>query len=199
MALWCGELSYISLGQESWYKDLNYILHHGTCSKNLNPRERRALGLKSAQYHLISSILFWINYDGVLLICIEHEDADTVPKELHDGPAGGHFVGNTTTHKILRDNYYWHTLFKDAHTYPRNYKTCQMSTRKEKKETIPLQPMTFSRHFEQWGLDIIGEITPSSSKQHKYILTAINYFTKWEDSIPLTHLNEKVVIKFIEQ
>jgi hypothetical protein len=48
-------------------------------------------------------------------------------------------------------------------------------------------------------LDIIGEITPSSSKLHKYILTATDYFTKWEKAIPLTHVSEKVVIQFIEQ
>jgi hypothetical protein len=39
----------------------------------------------------------------------------------------------------------------------------------------------------------------SSSKQHRYILTSIDYFTKWEGVIPLTHVNEKVVIQFIEQ
>jgi hypothetical protein len=59
--------------------------------------------------------------------------------------------------------------------------------------------VTFSRHFEQWGLDIIGEITPSSSNMHKFILTSTDYFTKWAEAIPLTHVNEKVVIQFIEQ
>ena len=31
------------------------------------------------------------------------------------------------------------------------------------------------------------------------MLTATNYFTKWKEAIPLTHVNEKVVIQFIEQ
>ena len=101
-------------------------------------------------------MLFWINYDGVLLICLEHKDADKVLKELHDGPTSGNFTGNTTTHKILRVGYYWPTLFKDAHTYARNCKTCQISARREKRAVVPLQPMTISRPFEQWGLDIIG-------------------------------------------
>jgi hypothetical protein len=74
-----------------------------------------------------------------------------------------------------------------------------MSIGKEKRAAVPLQPVTVSRSFEQWGLDIIGEITPNSSKQHKYILTATDYFTKWVEAIPLTHINEKVVIQFIEQ
>jgi hypothetical protein len=142
MALWCNEVAYISPTQDSWYKDLTYLLHHGACPENLNPKERRALRLKSAQYRLINSVLFRINYDGVLLRCLEREDADKVLTELHDGPAGGHFAGNTTAHKILRADYYWPTLFKDAHTYARNCKTCQISTGKEKRAAIPLQPVT---------------------------------------------------------
>ena len=119
--------------------------------------------------------------------------------ELHDGPAEGHFAGSTTTHKILRVGFYCPTLFKDTHTHARNYKTCQLSVRKKKRATIPLQPVIVSRPFEQWGLDIIEEITPSSSKLHKYILTATDYFTRWVEVIPLTHVNKKVVIQFIEQ
>ena len=102
LALWCREASYVSPRKESWYDNLNYLLHHGTCLENLNPRERRSLRLKSTQYRLINSELFHVNYDGVLLRCLKREDADKNLKEIHDGPVGGHFVGNTTAHKILR-------------------------------------------------------------------------------------------------
>jgi hypothetical protein len=74
-----------------------------------------------------------------------------------------------------------------------------MSAGREKRETVPLQPVTRSRPFEQWGIDVIGDITSNSSKQHKYILTATNYFKKWAKAIPLTHVNERVVLQFIEQ
>jgi hypothetical protein len=144
-------------------------------------------------------VLFQINYDGVLLICLEREDADKFLKELHDEPTGEHYTGNTIAHKIPRDGYYWPTFFKYAHTYVRNCKPCQVSAGREKRAAIPLQPVTVSRHFEKWGLDIIGEITPSSSKTHKYVLTATDYFTKWVESIPLAHVNKKVVIQFIEK
>ena len=59
------------------------------------------------------------NYDRVLLRCLEKEDANKVMAELHDGPARGHFSGDTTAHKILRAGYYWPTLFKDAHAHVR--------------------------------------------------------------------------------
>jgi len=53
--------------------------------------------------------------------------------------------------------------------------------------------------FQQWGLDVIGEITPNSSQQHKYILTGIDYFTRWTKAIPLWKVNEDEVISFIEK
>jgi hypothetical protein len=162
LALWCGEASYVSPWQESWYEKMTYLLHHGACPENLNPRERGALRLKSAQYCLINLVLFRVNYDGVLLRCLEREDVEKISKEIHDGPAGGNFTGNTTAHKILRVGYYWPTLFRDAHTYARNCKTYQISAERVKREAFLLQPMVFSRPFEQWGLDVIGEITPSS-------------------------------------
>jgi hypothetical protein len=55
------------------------------------------------------------------------------------------------------------------------------------------------RPFEQWGIYVIGEINTNSSKQHKYILETTYYFTIWSKVIPLTHVNEKVVIQFLEQ
>jgi len=48
------------------------------------------------------------------------------------------------------------------------------------------------------GLDIIGEIVPHSSKQHRYILIATDYFTKWVEAVPLKVANSDAIIKFID-
>eukprot|EP00253_Pinus_taeda_P017860 PITA_17860 len=47
--------------------------------------------------------------------------------------------------------------------------------------------------------DVIGEIIPHSSKQHKYILLATDYFTKWVEEIPLKVANSENIIEFIDQ
>jgi hypothetical protein len=47
--------------------------------------------------------------------CLERDEANKVLYELHAGEAGGHFVGDTTAHKLLRAGYYWPTLFKNSH------------------------------------------------------------------------------------
>eukprot|EP00253_Pinus_taeda_P004920 PITA_04920 len=70
---------------------------------------------------------------------------------------------------------------------------------RQRKSAFPLQPVNIEQPFEQWGLDIIVEITPNSSKQHKYILTATDYFTKWVEAIPLKTTNSEAIIEFIDQ
>ena len=49
---------------------------------------------------------YYSENNGVFLRCLEQEDAKKVIIELHDGPGGGHFSGDTTAHKILRAGYY---------------------------------------------------------------------------------------------
>jgi hypothetical protein len=70
----------------------------------------------------------------------------------------------TNPHKILRVGYYWPTFFKDAHAYARRCKIYQKCVGCEKKPAVPLQPVIVEEPFEQWGLDIIGEINPHSFK-----------------------------------
>ena len=65
--------------------------------------------------------------------------------------------------------------------------------------SLPLQPVNIEQPFDQWGLDIIGEIIPHSSKQHRYILTATDYFTKWVEAVPLKTANAEHIIEFIDQ
>jgi transposase InsO family protein len=50
----------------------------------------------------------------------------------------------------------------------------------------------------QWGLDFIGYIHRPSSTQHRWILTATNYFTKWIESIPIRQATDTVIIQFLE-
>ena len=88
------------------------------------------------------------------------------------------FSGDTISHKVIKVGYYWPTLFKDAHAHVRKCDAFQRSVGRQAKEVGPLKLVIISEPFEQWGIDIIGEINPNSSSQHKYILTATDYFTR---------------------
>ena len=53
--------------------------------------------------------------------------------------------------------------------------------------------------FRGWALVLVGEIHPASSKQQRYILVGIDYFTKWIEAIPLVNIDQEVVIDFIQK
>ena len=65
--------------------------------------------------------------------------------------------------------------------------------------SLPLKPIAVNASFQQSGLDFIGEINPSSSGQHKWILTATDFFTKRVEAIPTRNAIDKVIIYFIEE
>jgi transposase InsO family protein len=51
--------------------------------------------------------------------------------------------------------------------------------------------------FRGCGLDFIGQIHPLSSKGHRFMLVAMDYFTKWIEVVPLKNMTYKEVIEFI--
>ena len=84
----------------------------------------------------------------MLLRCLEKEEALKVLSSLHEGPTGGHFGAEVTTHKILRASYYWLTLFKDAYAHVRKCEECQKSAGREKRPAFPMQPMEIENPFQ---------------------------------------------------
>jgi hypothetical protein len=46
------------------------------------------------------------NYDVILLICIDENQAQEPMREFHEGICGGHFSPTSTTHKIIRVGFY---------------------------------------------------------------------------------------------
>ena len=70
---------------------------------------------------------------------------------------------------------------------------------KQRLVALPLVPVLVKAPFLQWGLDFIRDIHPASSSQHRWILTATDYFAKWVEAIPIRNAIGTIVIKFIEE
>jgi hypothetical protein len=60
-----------------------------------------------------------------------------------------------------------------------------------------LNPIIKPWPFRGWGLDFVGEIHPSSSKGHRFVLVATDYFTKWTEAVPLRNMTHREVISFV--
>jgi hypothetical protein len=53
--------------------------------------------------------------------------------------------------------------------------------------------------FRGWALDFIGQIDPASSKGHRFVLVATDYFNKWTEAVPLKNMTHREVIHFISE
>ena len=102
-----------------------------------------------------------------------------------------------TTHKILRAGFYWPTLFFDVFKELSTFHQCQIFEGKRKLIPLPLKPISIESPFQQWGLDFIGEINPTSSNQHRWILTTTYGFSKWVEAIPIKQATNFVFIEFL--
>ena len=50
--------------------------------------------------------------------------------------------------------------------------------------------------FAQWGLDIIG-IFPKATRNKRYLLVCMDYFTKWIETEPLANIRDVDEKKFV--
>jgi hypothetical protein len=60
-----------------------------------------------------------------------------------------------------------------------------------------LYPVIKPWPFRGWGLDFIREVHSSSSKGHRFILVATDYFMKWTEVVPLRGMTHRELISFV--
>jgi hypothetical protein len=105
-------------------------------------------------------------------------------KEFHKGDYGGNHYWKTIVHNILRVGFYWPNIFSDVYKEVSICHEYHIFDGKRKLLPFPLKPTFVGAPFNKWGLDFIRDMHPTSSAQHKWILTRTNYFTKWTEAIP---------------
>ena len=184
--------------QSPWYADICFVLLNLCAPPGLSRTKKRFLKMKALKFCVLDGALFWKNHEGILLNCLIVNETNNVMKEFHAGDCGGHLYWKSTADKILRAGFYWPTLFADVKKFATSCHNCQSFEGKRKLLPLPLKPISTEKPFQQWGLDFIGEIHPSSSGQHKWILTATDYFTKWIEAIPCRQANDTIIIQFLE-
>jgi hypothetical protein len=158
----------------------------------------RFLKLKEKKFCMVNQYLYWKNPRGILLICLLEEEAERTIIDFHKGDCGGNHYWKNILHKIVRAGFYWPSIFSDVYKEVSICHECQNFDGKIKLQPLPLKPISVEAPFRQWGLDFIGEIHPQSSSQHKWILTATDYFTKCIEAVPTRQATYVVIIQFLE-
>uniref|UniRef100_A0A2N9J0B4 Uncharacterized protein n=1 Tax=Fagus sylvatica TaxID=28930 RepID=A0A2N9J0B4_FAGSY len=118
--------------------------------------EARKLRIRASHFQLLDGILYKMGFSRPHLRCLSPEEANYVIREVHEGICGNHSGAQA------------------------------LGTQTHKGGAPPeeITPMTSPWPFAQWGLDIMGPF-PVGTKQAKFLVVAIDYFTKWVEAEPL--------------
>ena len=122
---------------------------------------------------------------------------EVILRLAHISPLAAHFGQNKTTEYILR-HFTWPGLRHDVAEMCKCCQTCQKmaqgSFRKSKLGPMPVIEVPFIRI----AMDIVG-LLPRTEEGHRYILTIVDYSSRYPDAIPLrTTSNQNVAEALLE-
>jgi transposase InsO family protein len=132
---------------------------------------------------MLDNTLYHRTIDGLLLkgICGPHQSAHKMKRLLRCA------------------GFYWPTMLNDCFRYYIGCESCQKFGDVQLAPVAMLHPIIKPWSFHSWALDFVGQIHPASSKGHRFVLVATDYFTKWTKVVPLKNMTHREVIQFISE
>ena len=102
--------------------------------------------------------------------------------KAHVGVVGGPYAGKATMRNILQAGLWWPTLHAYARDYCRSYDIYQRMGKPSQRDEIPLVLHIALHELDKWDVDFVGPTSPARKCMRvRYIITATNYLTRWEE------------------
>ncbi|GKE74066.1 reverse transcriptase domain-containing protein [Tanacetum coccineum] len=177
---------------ENWMSPIIRCLEEGIWPEDEN--EARALRMKINQYVMEEGVLFKRSYLMSMLRCVGPLQANYVIREIHMGACSMHMKPRSVVAKAIRQGYYWPTMHRDAREEIRKCDSCQIHAPVPKMPKTLMTSIMAPWPFYQWGMDVLGPL-PEAPGKVKYVIVAIDYFTKWIEAKPLARTTGKEVKK----
>ncbi|XP_015934190.1 uncharacterized protein LOC107460346 [Arachis duranensis] len=178
----------------SWIDLILRYLERGEIPEN--EKEAQATRREAPKYVIIQGQLYKRGLHQPLLKCMRPDQMDYVLSEVHEGCCGHHIRGRSLARKLIWTGYYWPTIMSDAREFVKKCKKCQENTNFHKAPPGELSLMMTPRPFAQWGVDLLGSFPPGPG-QVKYLIVAIDYYTKWVEAKPLANISSANCQKFM--
>jgi hypothetical protein len=116
--------------------------------------------------------------------------------DCHTRAYGGHLSGLAIAQNILRVGYLWPTLIKDCIESVKKSHPCQIFSRKMRAHPSLMFPVITVGPFTKWGIDYTTCNAPLG-RGYRYIIVAVDYFTKWVEAMPTFKDDGETVTLFL--
>ncbi|GJX79587.1 reverse transcriptase domain-containing protein [Tanacetum coccineum] len=179
---------------DSWMTPIHEYLNNETL-----PAERkkaRSIKRKSQRFAIINGTMYKKSFLGLWLRCVGPSEVNYVLREIHEGSCSMHAGTRSVVAKALRTGYYWPTMHKDARALIKACQECQVHKPVPRNPQERLNPITSPWPFYKWGIDIAGPF-PEGPGKVKFLIVAMDYFTKWIEAKPVATITGNQVKKFV--
>ncbi|XP_070040077.1 uncharacterized protein [Nicotiana tomentosiformis] len=182
---------------EPWFHDVKEYIESGIYPAHATGDQKRTIRRLASGFFFSRGILYKRTPDLGLLRCIDAKQASTIMAEVHAGVCEPHMSGYVLAKNILRACYYWLTMERDCISFVRKCHQFQVHGDLIHSSPSELHTMSAPWPFVAWGMDVIGPIEPAASNGHRFILVAIDYFTKWVEAVTFKSVTKKEVVDFV--
>ncbi|KAK2410233.1 hypothetical protein QL285_045607 [Trifolium repens] len=161
-------------------------------------KEAAAVKRRAYSYVLLDGTLYRRGFSIPLLKCIEEDKVDYILREIHEGINSQHLGGRSLARKALRAGYYWPTMQQDSKEHVKKCDKCQRHADMHLAPPNELKSLSSPWPFAWWGMDILGPFTTGTA-QNKYLIVAVDYFTKWVEAEPLAKITAFNILRFFKR
>jgi len=158
--------------------------------------EGKKVKRNAARYTLVDGVLFRHGFTHLILTCVSYDECTQIMAELHECICGSHIGGRSLASKVVRAGFYWPTVKEDCVRHAQRCKQCKKHADWHKAPPEELRSIYSPWPIRTWGIDILGPF-PLVIRQMKYLIVAIEYFTKWIEAEPVAHITAHKVQHFV--
>nr|GEY00080.1 reverse transcriptase domain-containing protein [Tanacetum cinerariifolium] len=159
----------ISSRSTLWFADVANFHARNFIVKGMSSQQKKNVFKDVKHYFWDDSYLFRICAHQIIQRCVHGQEAYDILKAFHEGPTKGHHGANFTAKKVFDADFFWPTIYKDAHDLVKSCDSCQ--------------------HF-------MGPFP--SLRGNRYILVAVDYLSKWVEAKVLPTNDARVVVKILK-
>ena len=118
---------------------------------------------------------------------------EAVMKLAHSTTLSGH-LGRGKTLTRVEAHFFWPGVGSDIARFVKSCDICQKTVDRGRIKPAPLQPLPIiDQPFEKMAVDIVGPIEPRASDGSRYILTLVDFATRWPEAVPLKNVETTTV------
>jgi hypothetical protein len=191
-----GVLNISPVHSEDWRTEIISFLQ-GNCLSDDEAYNKRKEA-RTRPYVIIEGELYKHGVCSPLIKCLSRTEGIELMKEIHAGLCGSHIRSRPLLGKLFRQGFYWPKAASDATDLVQKCKNYQKCARDHKQPSSLTQLIQPTWPLQRWGLDLLGPLPPAKGNL-RYVVVAIEYFSKWIEAKPLATITSVIVQKFFWQ